>query len=124
MLVQLDKTQGNKEKTEKGQGPSYPQHLLLDHKDKGLIVIRVQVPHFHRRFLFLPNAFALAIQNFYLYVRVCRKFGLYSLIQSLLSIVWHVRSNLIEKENVYRKLNKLQELEDALREMEETGDTG
>ena len=50
--------------------------------------------------------------------------GFIHFIQSLLSIGWHVRSNLIEEENVYKKLNKLQELEDALRETGETGVTG
>ena len=79
ILVQLDETgEGSKKEGKLEVAPivSYPKHLLLDHKDKGLIVIRVQVSHFHRRFLFLPNSLPLAIQNFYLNVRVWRKFEL------------------------------------------------
>ena len=81
ILVQLDETEGILKKRARPNerlNPSYPKHLLLNHKDKGLIVIRVQVSHFHRRFLFLPNPFPFAVQDFYLYVRVWRKLDLLS----------------------------------------------
>ena len=100
ILVQLDETEGSWKKEARlnqGLNPSYPKHLLFHHKDKGFIVIRVQVSHFHRRFLFLPNPFPLAIQNFYLYVRVWTKFGLLIQVFAVYNVAW-VKSDMKEKQ--------------------------
>ena len=48
----------------------YPEHLLLDYEDEGLIVVRIEVAHLYGSLLFLSDALALAIQELKFDVRV------------------------------------------------------
>ena len=48
----------------------YPEHLLLDYEDEGLIVVRIEVAHLYGCLLFLSDALALAIQELKFDVRV------------------------------------------------------
>ena len=48
----------------------YPEHLLLDYEDEGLIVVGIEVAHLYGCLLFLSDALALAIQELKFDVRV------------------------------------------------------
>ena len=52
------------------ENESYPQTLLLQRKDKGLVIIWVQVSHFNSCLFFLANSFSFTVKQFNLYVGV------------------------------------------------------
>ena len=50
---------------------SNPEHFLFDDKDERFVVVRVDIAHLNRRFLFLSYPLALRVEQLDFHVGIC-----------------------------------------------------